>query len=78
MNAYVKTVWENDETQLNEDNMNKIENQLENITNEIISEEAKNYVTPASLNTTLGNYATQTYVTNAINSAIGDALGGSY
>lgn len=37
-----------------------------------------NYVTFSSLSTTLLNYATTSYVTTAINSAIGDALGGSY
>ena len=65
MEAYEKTVWENDETQLNEENMNKIEDQLENLTDEIISEESK-------------NYATESYVDNAIESAIGNALGGEY
>ena len=65
MEVYEKTVWENDETQLNEENMNKIEDQLENLTDEIISEESK-------------NYATETYVDSAIEIAIGDALGGEY
>lgn len=37
MEVYTKTEWENDETLLNETNMNKIENQLETLTNEIIS-----------------------------------------
>lgn len=37
MQAYTKTIWENDETYLNEDNMNKIENQLETVTNELIT-----------------------------------------
>lgn len=36
------------------------------------------YVTTTSLNTILQNYATTTYVTNAINNAIGSVLGGSY
>lgn len=36
------------------------------------------YVTTASLNTILQDYATTTYVTTAINNAIGNVLGGSY
>ena len=65
MTPYTKTNWVNDETYLNQENMNKIENQLEDLTDEIISEENK-------------NYATETYVDNAIESAIGSALGGEY
>lgn len=36
------------------------------------------YVTTTSLNTILQDYATTTYVTTAINNAIGNVLGGSY
>lgn len=40
MEAYVKTVWENDSTPLNEANMNKIEDQLEALTDETIDIES--------------------------------------
>lgn len=87
MTPYEKTVWVNDETDLNEDNMNKIEEQLETLTNNAITESKKGYVTNTELSdknyinaTELENknYATKTFVTETINSTIGSALGGSY
>lgn len=36
MQSYTKTNWINDETYLNQTNMNKIENQLETLTDEVI------------------------------------------
>ena len=36
MQPYTKTVWVNDETYLNADNMNKMENQLDTLTDEMI------------------------------------------
>lgn len=65
MEAYDKTVWVNDETDLNEDNMNKIENQLESLTNNVITIENAGYQTASDVNT-------------LIESAIGGALDGSY
>ena len=38
----------------------------------------QDYITATALNSILSGYATTTYVTNAINSAIGNTLGGSY
>lgn len=87
MTPYERTVWVNDETDLNEDNMNKIEEQLEKLTTNAITESKKDYVTNAELNkkdyvnaTDLENknYATETFVTETINNTIGSALGGSY
>lgn len=87
MTPYGRTVWVNDETDLNEDNMNKIEEQLEKLTTNAITESEKGYVTNAELNkkdyvnaTDLENknYATETFVTETINNTIGSALGGSY
>ena len=49
MTPYNKTEWTNDETDLNEENMNKIENQLEILTNNAIEESNKNYVTDTEL-----------------------------
>lgn len=49
MTPYNKTEWINDETDLNEENMNKIENQLEILTNNAIEESNKNYVTDTEL-----------------------------
>lgn len=37
MQPYTKTNWVNDETYLNQTNMNKIENQLETVTDELIT-----------------------------------------
>ena len=37
MQRYTKTNWVNDETYLNQENMNKIENQLETVTDELIT-----------------------------------------
>lgn len=50
MEKYDKTVWANDETDLNEDNMNKIENQLEALTDNAIQESQAGYVTETNLN----------------------------
>ena len=87
MTPYDKTIWINDETYLDEDNMNKIENQLDILTNNAISESEKNYITETELENKnyideieLSNkgYATETYVITQINNSIGTALGGSY
>lgn len=76
MTPYDKTIWINDETYLDEDNMNKIENQLDILTNNAISESEKNYITETELSNK--GYATETYVITQINNSIGTALGGSY
>ena len=49
MTPYNKTEWINDETDLNEENMNKIEDQREILTNNAIEESNKNYVTDTEL-----------------------------
>ena len=76
MESYEKTIWENDETYLNEVNMNKIENQLETLTNNAINEGKKGYITNDELNNK--KYATETFVSTTINEAIGSILEGSY
>lgn len=76
MESYEKTIWENDETYLNEVNMNKIENQLEVLTNNAISEGKKGYVTNDELIDK--KYASENFVSTAINEAIGTILEGSY
>lgn len=86
MNIYEKKVW-NFNDHLLPDDLNKIEEQLEILTNNAITELKKGYVTNAELSnknyvneTELENknYATKTFVTETINSTIGSALGGSY
>lgn len=76
MESYNKTIWENDETYLNEVNMNKIENQLEVLTNNAINQDKKGYVTNDELNGK--KYASENFVSTAINEAIGTILEGSY
>lgn len=76
MESYNKTIWENDETYLNEVNMNKIENQLEVLTNNAINEGKKGYVTNDELNNK--DYASKSYVEETINEIIGSALSGEY
>lgn len=72
MEAYTKTIWENDETQLNEDNMNKIEDQLETITDEIIDLEEEGLGSPAYIleinnaSTEMDSNATKTIISNWI------------
>lgn len=87
MTPYTKTEWINDETDLNETNMNKIEEQLELLTNNAISESEKGYITDTELEkkkyideTELNNknYVTTEEMNTAINNAIGGALDGSY
>ena len=65
MDTYTKTVWANDETQLNEDNMNKIEDQLELLTNKCISIDDAGYQTASDVQTLIDN-------------TIGEALAGDY
>ena len=57
-------------------NMNKIENQLETLTNNAINEGKKGYVTNDELMDK--NYASETFVSTSINNAIGKVLEGSY
>ena len=76
MESYNKTIWENDETYLNEVNMNKIENQLEVLTNNAINQDKKGYVTNDELNGK--KYASENFVSTAIKEAIGTILEGSY
>lgn len=96
MQSYTKTNWVNDETYLNQENMNKIENQLETVTNELITpthehsqylthhqdisgkEDNANKVTSISSSSTNTQYPSAKCVYEAINNAIGSALGGSY
>ena len=96
MQSYTKTIWKNGETKANETNMNKIENQLEILTNEFINpththnqyltqhqditgkENNSNKVTSISSSSTDTQYPSAKCVYDAINNAIGSALGGSY
>lgn len=54
MQPYTKTVWVNDETYLNADNMNKMENQLDTLTDEMIDFED----TIGDINTVLATLTT--------------------
>lgn len=54
MQPYTKTVWVNDETYLNADNMNKMENQLATLTDEMIDFED----TIGDINTVLATLTT--------------------
>lgn len=54
MQSYTKTNWINDETYLNQTNMNKIENQLETLTDEVIDIEE----TIGNINTVLATLTT--------------------
>ena len=54
MTPYTKTNWVNDETYLNQDNMNKIENQLDTLTDEMIDFED----TIGDINTVLATLTT--------------------
>lgn len=54
MQPYTKTVWVNDETCLNADNMNKMENQLDTLTDEMIDFED----TIGDINTVLATLTT--------------------
>ena len=76
MNTYDKTIWKNEETYLNEENLNKIEEQLEKLTNNAINELNKGYVTNDELENK--NLATEEYVVDTINEIVGSALSGEY
>lgn len=76
MNIYEKTLWKNEETYLNEENLNKIEEQLEKLTNNAINELNRGYITSEELESK--NLATENYVVETINEIIGSALGGEY
>lgn len=76
MNIYEKTLWKNEETYLNEENLNKIEEQLEKLTDNAINELNKGYITSEELESK--NLATENYVVETINEIIGSALGGEY
>ena len=76
MNIYEKTLWKNEETYLNEENLNKIEEQLEKLTNNAIKELNKGYITNDELENK--NLATEEYVVDTINEIIGSALSGEY
>ena len=76
MNIYEKTLWKNEETYLNEENLNKIEEQLEKLTNNAINELNRGYITSEELESQ--NLATENYVVETINEIIGTALGGEY
>ena len=49
MQPYTKTNWVNDETELSATNMNKIENQLESLTDEVIDIEDNMPTVPTNL-----------------------------
>ena len=76
MNIYDKTLWKNEETYLNEDNLNKIEEQIEKLTNNAINELNKGYITKEELESK--NLATEEYVVDKINEIISSALNGEY
>ena len=76
MNIYDKTLWKNDETYLNEDNLNKIEEQIEKLTNNAINELNKGYITNEELESK--KLATEEYVVDKINEIISSALNGEY
>ena len=76
MNIYEKTLWKNEETYLNEENLNKIEEQLEKLTNNAINELNRGYITNEELESK--NLATESYVVDTINEIIGSALSGEY
>ena len=76
MNIYDKTLWKNEETYLNEDNLNKIEEQIEKLTNNAINELNKGYITGEELESK--NLATEEYVVDKINEIISSALNGEY